>query len=256
LLPFEPDEGPGYIDYPLNGETWNNQYRSYARRDLIMLIKWAAAWVECQAKDWPGGNGHPLGLGDMSEADGDIPGSSQGDPDHPNGTHVNGRDMDIAYYQQTGPNNYLRPVCPYGGQYHCTGAPDNLDVMRSALFIGALLSSTRTRVIGVDGKIGPLIKAALSELKSQGHLPPDDSGANASLAYETVNNGNGWYYHHHHHLHVSLWGGSYKPGVTIGPQCLTSNCSWDNGAAKQPHGCRVDPEPLTPAFEPFIKQRP
>jgi hypothetical protein len=256
LLPFDPDEGPGYIDYPENGETWNNQYRSYARRDLIMLVKWAAAWVECTAKDWPGGNGHPLGLGDMSEGNGNIPGTSDGDPGHPNGTHINGRDMDIAYYQQTGPDNHLRPVCPHGGNYHCTGAPDNLDVNRTALFIGALLSSTRTRVIGVDGKIGPLIEDAMDTLKAQGYMPPKDSGADASLSYETVNNGNGWYYFHHHHLHISLWGGSYKPGVEVGPQCLTPDCSMGPGSLDYPQGCRLDQKLDPPISKPVIHKRP
>ncbi len=249
LLPFEPDEGPGYVDYPLNGESWNHQYRSYARRDLIMLVKWAAAWVECHGKSWEGGNGHPLGLGDMSEANGAIPGTSDGDPGHPPGTHVNGRDMDIAYYQKTGPNNHLRPVCPHNWQNHCTGQPDNLDVWRSALFIGALLSSERTRVVGVDGKIGPLIENALDELADLGVLPPDDGGAQGNLAYETVNHGNGWYYFHHHHLHVSLWGWSGKPSFTPGVQCLTPECGQVEGAAKGVHGCVHDepsavPEPI------------
>ena len=43
LVPFDPDYGDGYIDYPENGETWTNQYRSYIRRDLMMLIKYATA---------------------------------------------------------------------------------------------------------------------------------------------------------------------------------------------------------------------
>lgn len=250
LLPFEPDEGPGYVDYPLNGESWNNQYRSYARRDLIILVKWAAAWVDCKAKAWGGGNGHPLGLGDMSEASGAIPGTSDGDPGHPSGSHTNGRDMDIAYYQNVGSDNYLKPVCPHGGQYHCTGAPNKLDVWRTALFLGALLSSSRTRVIGVDGKIGPLVESAIDTLESGGWLPEDEWGAQGNLAYETVNNGNGWYYFHHHHLHVSLWGGSGKPGVATGAQCLTPDC----GVSPHPDhhaGCRVDavqppPQPALP----------
>src|SRR5690606_27553718 len=41
LVPFEPVKGPGYDNYPLNGETATNQYRSFARVDLVMLIKWA-----------------------------------------------------------------------------------------------------------------------------------------------------------------------------------------------------------------------
>lgn len=246
LLPFDPDDGPGYVDYPLNGESWSNQYRSYARRDLIMLIKWATAYVACKSVGWSGGNGHPLGLGDMSEGNGAIPGTSDGDPGHPPGTHVNGRDMDIAYYQQTGPNNYLRPVCPHGGAYHCTAPPNNLDKWRTALFIGALLTSERTRVIGVDGQIGPIVEDAIDVLDDQGWLPNHDSGAEGNLAYEVFNNGNGWYNFHHHHLHVSLWGWSGKPGAMSGPRCLAEGCAWDPGANKLSMGCRVDEPEVIP----------
>ncbi|MEC8022341.1 MAG: hypothetical protein VX223_00305, partial [Myxococcota bacterium] len=104
---FTPVDGPGYTNYPLNGETWQNQYRSFCREDLQVLIKWATAYVDCKAIGWGGGNGYPLGLGDMSEADGAIPGTSDGQPGHPQGTHVDGYDMDIAYYSNTGSNNYL-----------------------------------------------------------------------------------------------------------------------------------------------------
>ena len=52
LEQFLPVDGPGYTNYPLNGETTNNQYRSFARRDLALLIKYAAAKVECLSNGW------------------------------------------------------------------------------------------------------------------------------------------------------------------------------------------------------------
>ena len=120
--------------------------------------------MECKAGAWGGGNGFPLGLGDMSEADGAIPGTAVGDPGHPSGSHTDGHDIDIAYYQNQPPDNHLRPVCDHvlGGydQYHCTGEPYRLDLWRSTLFLGALLTSDRVRVIGVDGKIGPLVEGS------------------------------------------------------------------------------------------------
>jgi len=229
LLPFGPVEGPGYVDYPLNGETWTNQYRSYARRDMQMLIKWATAFVDCKAQGWGGGNGYPLGLGDMSEGNGAIPGTSDGSPGHPPNTHVNGFDMDIAYYTNTGTNNYLKPVCPHysGGQdqYHCVSAPDILDLWRTSLFLGALMTSNRTRVIGVDGKIGPLVEQALDVLCANEWLPQAACNAKYLLAYEVTNGGAGWYNFHHHHLHISLkqWGA--KPGMSIeATQCLIAGC--------------------------------
>jgi hypothetical protein len=209
LVPFEPVQGPGYDNYPLNGETLANQYRSFARVELVMLIKWATAFTACTSRGWPG-NGAPLGLGDMSEVNGAIPGTSVGQPGHPQGTHVNGFDMDIAYYQRGAPDNRLRPVCPHtsGGQdqYHCTGAPTDLDVDRTALFVGALLTSSRVRVIGVDGQVGPLVEGAMTKLCQRGTLPAAACANAARIAYEVTNQGRGWYQFHHHHLHVSLAG--------------------------------------------------
>ncbi|MFT7622761.1 MAG: hypothetical protein ACI9WU_001936, partial [Myxococcota bacterium] len=241
LMQFTPPNGTGYTDYPLNGETWENQYRSFARRDMIMLIKWATAYVDCKASGWGGGNGFPLGLGDMSEANGAIPGTSIGSPGHPANTHEDGYDMDIAYYQNAGNDNYLKAVCDYtiGGanQYHCVSEPYLLDVWRTALFLGALFSSERTRVIGVDGQVGTLVSQALQVLCADGWLPAASCvPANQNLACEIEGepepgnicwkeNGAFWFNHHHHHLHLSLWGLSGKPGAAPAQPCLTKDCS-------------------------------
>jgi len=208
LVPFEPVLGPGYDNYAINGETASNQYRSYARRDLMMLVKYASAFVACKAKGWTPGNGAAIGLGDMSEKSGAIPGTSIGSPGHPAGSHTNGYDMDLGYYQTTGTNNYLRAVCPHtsGGYdaYHCTGAPTILDVRRTALFLGAFVTSDRTRIIGVDGKIGPLVVPAMQKLCDEGTLPRLSCDRKSMIAYEVTDTGRGWYKFHHHHFHVSL----------------------------------------------------
>lgn len=219
LSSFEPKLGPGYDDYPINGETASNQYRSYARRDMQMLIKWAAAYVDCKAKGWNTGNGGAIGLGDMSEKDGSIPGTSIGQPGHPKGTHVNGYDMDIAYYQAGTPNNYLRSVCEHKidgkDQYHCVKPPHLLDLWRTTMFLGALFTSQTVRVIGVDGQVGPLVESAMPSLCATGWLPQYSCDAMVGkyasqkqygLVFETTNTGQGWYQFHHHHLHISLNG--------------------------------------------------
>jgi hypothetical protein len=187
IVPFEPVTGPGYENYPLNGETDANQYRSHARVDLMMLIKWATAFTACKAA---------------------IPGTSVGSPGHPAGTHVNGNDMDIAYYQTGTPNNRLRPICEHveGGQdqYHCVAAPTRLDLRRTAIFLGALLTSPRVRVIGVDGKVGPLVRPAIQELCDTGVVAAEACTRLGKIVFEETNGGLGWYRFHHHHLHVSL----------------------------------------------------
>jgi hypothetical protein len=225
---FEPVDGRGYENYPLNGETAEDQYRSYARRDLRMLIQHAAAWVDCKASSWRFGNHKPLALGDMSEKDGSIPGTREGDPGHPQGTHVNGFDMDVGYFQLKAKDNRLRPVCEHmsGPQdaYHCTAAPDDLDTWRTTLMLGQMLTSSRVRVIGVDGQVGPLLEKAAPTLCKLGFLEQKACDKyESSLAYETTNGGAGWYYFHHHHWHVSL-----KPPTS------------PNGSAP-PQGSSIDP---------------
>lgn len=209
LLPFEPVTGPGYDNYPLNGETASDQYRSFIRRDVMMLVKYAAAMTDCQGRGWSFGTGGRLGLGDMSEASGAIPGTREGSPGHPAGTHVNGHDMDVAYFQTGTSNNYLRPVCPHtsGGveQYHCTGAPTGLDPWRTALFLGHLHASPALRVIGVDGQIGPLIDSALTQLCTDGWVTGSACGRH-SITWEATDTGRGWFRFHHHHFHFSVSG--------------------------------------------------
>lgn len=229
LLPFEPDEGPGYWDYPLNGETQSDQYRSYARRDLQMLIKWATATVACKTGAWETGNGLPLGLGDMSESNGAIPGTREGQPGHPEGTHEDGYDMDIAYYQTAAaPDNKLRPICLHknGNQdaYHCVSEPTILDAWRTAMFLGLLLQSPRTRVIGVDGKVGPIAERAMDILCDTEWLTGTPCTSNRALAYETTDEGRGWYYFHHHHLHISLKAMAQNAPSLFSDDCLVPGC--------------------------------
>jgi len=279
IIAFEPNEGPGYHDYNLNGEGYGEntdnlgEYRSFARRDMVMLVKWATAYVECKSTGWTGGNGYPLGLGDMSESLGEIPGTAIEQPGHPAGTHVNGQDMDIAYYQNslTGyPNNFLRPICDHtlngALQYHCVSEPYMLDVWRSALFVGALFSSPRTRVIGVDGKAGDLISQALQVLCSNGWIPAAGCvPANQSLACETEEvtpgslcwkeSGAGWFHHHHHHLHLSTYATAnsfVKSNLCLTPDCSPLDYSIDHLRDHQIRG-HVRSEDFMPmSFQPFM----
>ena len=208
LITMDPRTTAHYDDYPLNGETSSNQYRSFLRRDLSMLLDYATAKVLCKAANWDPtfGNGGPLGFGDMSEANGEIPGTSINSPGHPAGTHVNGFDIDLGYYQVNTADNKLRPVCQHQ-DYHCIAPPHLLDTWRNALFLGALLESNRVRVIGMDGQVGPLMEAAINQLCIDGWV--DTYACNHLLmAYETTNMNYGWYYFHHHHQHVSMCPGN------------------------------------------------
>jgi hypothetical protein len=207
LLPFDPDVGSGYIDYPLNGETWDNQHRSFARRDLMQLVKHAAAKVECNTEDWDYRDFAPIGLMDMSEADGSIPGTSTGYPGHPPGSHENGNDMDIAYYQLHGVENEPAVICRhfenFEEAYHCVEEPYDLDAWRTALFIAYLAKHPHVRVIGVDGQVGLLLEPAFEELVQLGWIDAADRDA-IPLVYEVTDQGWGFFKFHHHHLHLSM----------------------------------------------------
>jgi len=239
LAQFSPTSGDGYVDYPENGETAQNQYRSWLRRDFMQLVKFATAKVACKTAAWQTGNGGPVGLIDMSEQNGAIPGTSIGQPGHPTGTHTNGRDIDIAYFQRSTANNRARPVCAHtsGGQdaYHCTADPTTLDAWREAAFMGFLLESppasppaARIRVIGMDGRVGPMVHAAFDRLCTDGWITRAACGRRSYLTYEQRDEGRGWYLFHHHHTHVSS-GGSYRmtwPDPFL--QCIVPGCGLDS----------------------------
>jgi hypothetical protein len=221
IVPFEPVEGPGYVNFPENGETWEDQYRSYLRRDLKMLIQYAAARVACETANWEYASARPLGLIDMSEIDGAIPGTSVGAPGHPAETHTDGKDIDVAYYrvelspsplgggdeaseiEANRPGSVCRHIIFGIDVNHCTQPPHLLDPWRTALFIKYVSQHPNTRVIGVDGQVGDVLIAAFDDLIEAGWHDPDD-GTEIPLAFEVVDEGWGWYLHHHHHIHISI----------------------------------------------------
>ncbi len=207
ILLFEPRVGPGWEDVLIRDERPDDRYRSYLRRDLTAVIKWAATSVACLSRDWPDGNGEPLVLADMSEADGATPGDSRGRPTHPAGSHTMGNDVDVGYYQTTFmPDNEVRPVCPHlalGNEtWHCVEAPDRLDVRRTALLAALIAEQEIVRCIGVDGAIGPLLREAQRGLFDEGVLTRAQLEAD-KLCYETEDTGRGWYRSHHDHMHIS-----------------------------------------------------
>ena len=158
--------------------------------------------------DWEYGNFATLGLGDMSEADGSIPGTSIGWPGHPPGTHEDGGDIDTAYYQLFAPDNHMRPIGVHHNESWGTNCISWSRPMPSTY--GARRCSSPTsrstpglRVIGVDGQAGPVLEDALDELV---FLDWIEAGLREAipLAYEVVDTGLGWFRFHHHHMHISM----------------------------------------------------
>ncbi|MEE2750104.1 MAG: hypothetical protein VX519_01635 [Myxococcota bacterium] len=187
---------------------------SALRREVIYLVRYAAAETALAFEDTG-----PIGLLDMSQPDGDTPGRWDGQLRHPEGTHVNGNDIDIAYYQ-TVSNNLGRTVCPDDG-YFCTSEPHILDARRSAFFIAKLMESPYLRVIGVDPMIANDLFDAIDDLYDEGIVERKSvNRLSRYLAY-----GDGWPFHQHH-LHFSWeWEGGHTQDASdhASSGCLSQN---------------------------------
>ncbi len=198
---------------------------SNLRREVAYLITWA---TEETASQFPGTN--PLSLMDLSERGGETPGAMVGQLRHPEGTHINGNDADIAYYQ-TGADNEGRAVCANDG-YFCTSTPNILDATRTAFFMIRLMDSPHLRVIGVDTMIATELMSAANALRSQGVVTQSEvTRLDNYMAW-----GEGWPFHHHH-MHFS-W-------------------DWEDGyegrSADAPEGCIIDEalDPYAPVAQPL-----
>ena len=181
-----PHAGEGYLF-----DTWS-EFRN-ARRELIMIVRNA---VDLTMKRYPGTK--PLGLIDMSERDGSTPGTAYNDLRHPAQTHINGNDMDIAYFQTT-PDNHARPVCENDG-YNCTTETNTMDAEVTAYFMAQIYASNRLRVIGVDTTLADDLVAAADALLAEGAITQVQRNKfDDRLAW-----GEDTWPFHHHHMHVSL----------------------------------------------------
>ncbi|TKC97898.1 PPC domain-containing protein [Polyangium fumosum] len=224
LIPFPfADPSDSVVGDGYNFASYSN-YR-FARRELVMLVRHALAETR---KAFPGTK--PLSLIDICQMDGVTPGYDVGDPRHPQSTHDQGGNIDISYFQTDGAND-AEIVCNDGASHadgYCTaGAAKThiVDLPRQAFFMAKLFASPRTRVIGTDTVLAPLLQ---STAKSLAALPAGDrrkiSQAELSAFSSRLAYGSGWPYHHHH-IHLSLeWrsqgnarGGEVSPLVAPAP---------------------------------------
>jgi hypothetical protein len=214
LLPFpfpDPKDSVVGASYFIS-ETFSN-YR-FARRELIMLVRNA---LKETLATFPGTT--PLSLIDICQMDGITPGYDVGMPRHPETTHDQGGNIDIAYFQTDGTNNG-QIICGDGSVHadgYCSPAATQkhiVDLPRQAYFMARLYHSPRTRVIGVDKVIAPLILGAAKELLG---LPDGDPKKISEAEYQGfvshMASGAGWAYHHHHiHLSMRWWSQSALVG--------------------------------------------
>ena len=187
---------------------------SNLRREVQYLVSYAAREVAAAFPDT-----EPLGLLDMSQWDGDTPGRMVGQLRHPEGTHVDGNDIDIAYYSLSA-GNEGKIVCPSSDAYFCTGPASDLDVDRTTYFLAKLSDNSNVRVTGVDPEVAALVEPRAYEMEDEGLITREQRQLLVGkLAY-----GSGWPFHHHH-IHLS-W-------------------NWEDGHEERgeaPVGCMLGPD--------------
>lgn len=178
---------------------------AWLRKDLTMLLRYAACEV---ARRFPGTN--PIGIMDLSQADGYTPGTDVGDPRHPTTTH-RGSDMDLAYYQTDGINDG-QIVCGdgsdtngngrpgrYNDGYFCTTEDNIVDWPREAYWFAMLASTPLVRVFGIDRTMPDDFRAELRRQHDLGWIADDQYERALELGYGASG---GWQFHHHH-THMS-----------------------------------------------------
>lgn len=178
---------------------------AYLRRDLTQLIQYAACEV---AARYPGTE--PIGLSDLSQADGRTPGTDTGSPRHPTSTH-RGDDMDLAYYQTDGTND-PQIICgdgsdrnpngtpgTYNDGYFCTTEENIIDWPRQAYWFAKLASTPLVRVFGIDETLPDDFERELRALYDAGEITSGEYERARRLGYGSEG---GWAFHHHH-THMS-----------------------------------------------------
>lgn len=195
--PF-PDPADEFVGDDYMFDTMSN-YR-YLRRETMMLVRNA---LHETMERFPGA--HPLGMIDQCQRDGITPGYDVDDPRHPESTHDQGGNIDIAYFQ-TGADNHARVICDSAegsedGSYCLASAATThiVDLRRQVYFMAVLARSPRARVMGVDRVIAPLLEAEARTMQTEGILTMTEmNDVIDHMAY-----GDGWPFHHHH-MHLSL----------------------------------------------------
>jgi hypothetical protein len=178
----------------------------WIRLELLMLVRDALHRTQQQ---FPGTR--PLGVGDICQRDTITPGYDIGQPRHPEFTHDQGGNIDLAYFstladQGTIPFNQLRSICNAAGGgtdgFYCSpgsAATHVVDLPRQVYFMAQLYSSPRMRVAGVDREIAPLLRIEADRQLAIGLITQSQRNA----FYSTLGFGDGWQFMFNF-IHVSL----------------------------------------------------
>lgn len=152
LIPLpEPREGAGY-------RSVSPPAYQFGRRELVQTLV-AAAWH--LRAEMPGLS--DMGVADLSQQDGRIPGSDIGALRHPAPSHSAGFSVDLTYFRTGGKTLQDGPACPLNAaQTFCAG-PHDLDIPANAHVMRLLAKSRRMVQLIVDPVMEPDLRAELAK---------------------------------------------------------------------------------------------
>ena len=180
---------------------------AYVRKDLTMLVQWAACEMKARYPDMA-----PLGLSDLSQSNGLTPGSDTGGLRHDDSTH-RGTDLDTAYFQTDGTNDPTI-VCGdgsdnngngrpgrYNDGYFCTTETNIVDWERQVAWMALMAIHPDWRVVGVDQT---MVDAINTEADAQYRAGEFSQQVRENLRSLGVG-AEGFWQFHHHHAHFSYY---------------------------------------------------
>ncbi len=109
----------------------------------------------------------PVGIADLSQADGEIPGTDDGAPRHPAPSHSKGYSADVTYFRKDGRTLEDSPACPSKTREFCEG-PHDVDVGPTALLLARIARTERVVQFIVDPVMEGDIGAELDRLGETG----------------------------------------------------------------------------------------
>jgi hypothetical protein len=160
----------------------------HGRCELVALLVDAAHDVRAAMPD-----ASALGIADLSQEDGAIPGTDVGALRHPAPSHTNGFSADVTYFRKDGRTLDDSPACPSKTREFCEG-PHDVDLGATAALFAYLARTKRLVQIIVDPIMETDLGQELDRLAGAGT-------EGASHAREVLTSGVPF---HADHFHISV----------------------------------------------------
>jgi hypothetical protein len=159
----------------------------YGRREVVETLLAALAVQTGQS---------PVGIMDLSQADGKVPGTDVKGPRHTYPAHAGGYAADVAYYRMNGDNSG-QPTCPTATNGMSCSGPSDMDPMKNVTYFLALAQELHLVQLIVDPVMEPNVRTELQRQLSAGIADPL---AAARLSRVLESGANFEYHTDHSHL--------------------------------------------------------